>query len=146
MAYKGGGMLTVGSKAMAFDPTAFIGVVMNNIENRLEAAGELLANRARENFTEMSPPPSEPWQYPHIDLREPTQMVDYIDYTVFDRGSDVVLQVGIIDETLPGRLGIYPGLLETGTSTMDPRPWLTISLDETWWEIGSLLTGMESAE
>jgi hypothetical protein len=143
MAYHGGGMLTVGSKPTAFDPTAFIGVVMSNIENRLEAAGELLANRARENFTEMSPPPSEPWQYPHIDLREPEQMVAFIDYVVFDRGTDVVLQVGIVDDNLPGRLNIYPGYLETGTSIMEPRPWLTISLDETWWELGAILTGME---
>ena len=127
-----------------FNATSFTNVVMKNVEQRLKAAGELLVTRAQANFVGVSPPPSEPWDFPHIDPREVVEMRDYIDYTVFDRGDSVVLQAGIIGEDLPGRLGLYPGYLETGTSRMDPRPWLTITLDESWAELGGIMTGMGS--
>ena len=144
MAYFGGGKLTMGSQIVQFDPTPFINVVLDGVEKRLEAAGELFVERAKANFVHMSPPPSAPWQYPHIDPREETQMVDHIRWTVFDRGGDVVLQAGIVDESLPGRLLIYTHMLETGTRYMDPRPWLTITLDETWWELEGIMTGIGS--
>jgi len=127
-----------------FNPTSFINVVMENVEHRLEAAGELLVARMQANFVAVSPPPSEPFEYPHIDPREAVQMIDYLDFTVFDRGNSVVLQAGIIDENLPGRLNIYPGYLETGTSKMDPRPWLTITVDESWAELAGIMTGVGS--
>lgn len=127
-----------------FNATSFIDVVMENVEYRLEAAGKLLVTRAQANFVGVSPPPSDPWGFPHIDPREAVKMQDYIDYTVFDRGNSVVLQAGIIGESLPGRLGLYPGYLETGTSKMDPRPWLTITLDESWAELVGIMTGMGS--
>lgn len=127
-----------------FNATSFIDVVMKNVEQRLEAAGELLVTRAKANFVAVSPPTSEPWEFPHIDPREIVEMRDYIDYNVFDRGGSVVLQAGIIGEELPGRLAVYPGYLETGTATMDPRPWLTITLDESWGELIGIMTGMGS--
>lgn len=127
-----------------FNPTSFINVVMENVEHRLEAAGKLLVARAKSNFIAMSPPPSEPWEFPHIDPREEVMMRDFIDYKVFDRGNSVVMQAGIIEENLPGRLNIYPGMLETGTSKMDPRPWLTITLDESWAELVGIMTGVGS--
>jgi len=131
-------------EGVQFNATSFINVVMKNVEQRLEAAGELLVGRAKANFMGVSPPPSEPWEYPHVDPREIVEMRDYIDYTVFDRGNSVVLQAGIIGEDLPGRLAVYPGYLETGTCIMDPRPWLTITLDESWAELVGIMTGIGS--
>jgi len=70
--------------------------------------------------------------------------VDYIDYRVFDRGNEIVMQAGIIDDGLPPRLNIYPHMLETGTAYMAPRPWLTITMDEVWFNWETILTGMET--
>ena len=121
-----------------FDPTSFTQVVMNNVSHRLEMVGELLASRAQENFIAVSPPPSDPWQFPHADS---WRMHDAIGYKVFDRTDAIVMQAGIVEEDLPNRLEIYPHMLETGTSRMDPRPWLTITLDESWAEMVGIMTG-----
>lgn len=140
----GGGKFNYGGSVVEFNPTPFINVVMENIEQRLEIAGELFEERAKANFVAASPPTSEPWDFPNIDPREAVEMQDFIAHTVFNRGDSAVMQAGIIDENLPGRLNLYPGYLETGTSLMAPRPWLTITLDEVWFDWERILTGMGS--
>jgi len=142
--YFGGGKFNYGGSVVEFNPTPFINVVMENIEQRLEIAGELFEERAKANFVATSPPTSEPWDFPNIDPREAVEMRDFIAHTVFNRGDSAVMQAGIIDENLPGRLNFYPGYLETGTRYMAPRPWLTITLDEVWFDWERILTGMGS--
>jgi len=144
MAYYGGGKLAMGTKIVEFNPTPFVNVVMENIEDRLKECGELFVERAQANFVAMSPPTSEPWGFPHIDPREELEMRDFIKFSVFNRGDAAVMQAGIIDEDLPGRLNIYPHMLETGTRFMAPRPWITITMDEVWFDWERILTGMES--
>ena len=141
--YFGGGKYNVGGSVVQFDPTAFTQVVMANLSERLEACGKVFVERARDNFVFSYPPHSMPWDFPHYKPDGET-MKDHIDWTVFDRGNEIVMQAGIIDDNLPGRLNIYPHMLETGTSLMAPRPWLTITLDEVWLDWGAILTGMES--
>jgi len=140
--YFGGSKYNYGGSVVEFNATPFINVVMQNVEERLDQCGELFVERARANFVFMAPPPSMPWDFPHIDPREIFEMRDYIKHTVFNRGGAAVMQAGIIDENLPGRLGIYPGMLETGTSIMAPRPWMTITMDEVWFDWQKILTGM----
>ena len=141
--YFGGGKYNVGGSVVQFDPTPFTNVVMANISERLEACGELFVEMAQANFVFSYPPHSMPWDFPHYNEGGET-MKDHIRYTVFDRGNEIVMQAGIIDDDLPGRLNIYPGMLETGTSKMAPRPWLTITVDEIWLDWGAILTGMGS--
>jgi len=144
--YFGGGKYNYGGSVVEFNPTPFVNVVMENVEHRLEAAGELFVERAKENFVYAYPPHSMPWDFPHYREAEegPTRLRDAIAWRVFDRGIDVVMQAGIIDENLSGRLNIYPHMLETGTRFMAPRPWLTITTDEVWNDWERILTGWES--
>jgi len=139
--YFGGGKYNVGGSVVAFNATPFINVVMSNISERLEAAGELFVEAAKANFVFQYPPHSMPWDFPHHG--EEFEMRDAIDFVVLDRGNEIVLQAGIVDDDLPGRLNIYPHMLETGTRYMAPRPWLTITLDETWYGLEGIMTGME---
>ena len=141
--YFGGGKYNVGGNVVQFDPTPFIGVVLSNVSERLEACGSLFVEMAKANFVFAYPPHSMPWDFPHYNEGGET-MKDHIDYTVFDRGAEIVMQAGIVSDDLPGRLNIYPGMLETGTILMAPRPWLTITLDEVWLDWGAILTGMGS--
>jgi len=141
--YFGGGQYNVGGSVVQFDPTPFINVVMANLSERLEACGKVWVERAKANFVFVYPPHSMPWDFPHHS-GDVNSMVNAIDYTVFDRGNEIVMQAGIISDDLPGRLNIYPHMLETGTSLMAPRPWLTITTDEVWLDWGTILTGMGS--
>ena len=135
----GGGKYNVGGSVVEFNPTPFVNVVMANVSSRLEQAGILFTEAAKENFVFMAPPHSMPWDFPHA---ETGKMEEAIDWIVFDRPGEIVMQAGIIDDNLPGRLNIYPHMLETGTSRMAPRPWLTITLDETWFVLEEIMTGM----
>ena len=138
-----GGRYNVGGSVVQFDPTAFTSVVLANVSKRLEACGEVFVEMAKANFVFTYPPHSMPWDFPHYNPDGET-MRNHIRYTVFDRGAEIVMQAGIIDDDLPGRLNLYPGYLETGTSKMAPRPWLTITTDEVWGDWATILTGMES--
>jgi len=138
-----GGRYNVGGSVVQFDATPFINVVMANLSDRLEACGAVFVERAVDNFAFSYPPHSMPWDFPHYNPDGET-MRDHINYTVFMRGPDMVMQAGIIDDDLPGRLNLYPGYLETGTSKMAPRPWVTITTDEVWGDWAAILTGMES--
>jgi len=156
-AYRGGGKYNVGGSVVPFggggyslaggqvhfDAGAFTSVVLSNLQHRLEACGELWVESAKANFTFVYPPHSMPWDFPHYNPDGDT-MRDHIDYTVFDRGAEMVMQAGIIDDSLGGRLNIYPRMLETGTRFMAPRPWVTITTDEVWGDWAAILTGMES--
>ena len=139
----GGGGYSVAGGQVHFDAGAFTSVVLSNLSNRLEACGEAFVERAVDNFAFTYPPHSMPWDFPHYSPDGLT-MKDHIRYTVFDRGAEMVMQAGIIDDGLPPRLSIYPRMLETGTSLMAPRPWLTITLDEVWLTWDAILTGMGS--
>ena len=141
MAYAGGGKINIGGSIIEFNPVPFTNVVMNNIEERLEACGELFEERAKANFVFQYPPASSPWDFPH---ERSGEMKEAISHVVFNRGDAAVMEAGIIDPNLSGRLNIYPHMLETGTSLMAPRPWLTITLDEVWNDWAQILTGMES--
>ena len=139
-AFRGGGKYNDGGSIIAFNPEPFIHVVLEGLEERMDAAGELFVEAAKANFVFQYPPHSMPWDFPHHG--EKFAMRDAINHTVFRAGYDIVLQMGIIDDNLPGRLNLYPAYLETGTRFMSPRPWLTITLDETWGELAGLITGM----
>ena len=138
-----GGRYNVGGSVVQFDPTHFTAVVMNNLETRLKLCGELWVEMAKANFTFVYPPHSMPWDFPHHS-GDKDSMVNAIDWTVFHRGDVLVMQAGIINDDLPGRLNLYPGYLETGTQFMAPRPWITITTDEVWNDWGTILTGMGS--
>jgi len=156
-AYRGGGKYNVGGNVVPFggggyslaggqvhfNAGAFTAVVLNSLQQRLEACGALWVEMAKANFTFVYPPHSMPWDFPHHS-GDKDSMVNSIDYTVFDRGAEMVMQAGIIDYSLPGRLSIYPRMLETGTRFMAPRPWVTITTDEVWNDWGTILTGMGS--
>jgi len=141
--YFGGSKYNIGGSVVQFDPTPFTAVVLDNLSKRLEMCGEVWVQRAKDNFVFVYPPHSMPWDFPHHS-GDKDSMVNAIDYTVFDRGAEIVMQAGIIDDSLPGRLNIYPHMLETGTSLMAPRPWVTITTDEVWNDWGTILTGMGS--
>ena len=139
----GGGGYSLAGGQVHFDAGAFTSVVLSSLQQRLEACGALFVEMARANFVFAYPPHSMPWDFPHYNPDGET-MRDHIDYTVFDRGAEMVMQAGIIDYDLPGRLSIYPRMLETGTRYMAPRPWVTITTDEVWGDWATILTGMES--
>ena len=138
-AYRGGGKYNVGGNVVSlgdggyslaggqvhFDAGAFTAVVLNSLQQRLEACGALWVEMAKANFTFVYPPHSMPWDFPH-------------------HSGDKDSMVNSIDYSLPGRLSIYPRMLETGTRNMAPRPWLTITTDEVWNDWGTILTGMGS--
>ena len=156
-AYRGGGKYNVGGNVVPFggggyslaggqvhfDAGAFTAVVLNSLQQRLEACGKLWVEQAKANFVFVYPPHSMPWDFPHHS-GDAMSMVNAIDWTVFDRGAEMVMQAGIIDDSLPGRLNIYPHMLETGTDFMAPRPWITITTDEVWMDWATILTGMGS--
>jgi len=139
----GGGGYSVAGGQVHFDAGAFTSVVMDNLKTRLNACGELWVESARANFVFVYPPHSMPWDFPHHS-GDKDSMVNAINWAVFERENELVMQAGIINEDLPGRLNLYPRYLETGTRYMAPRPWVTITTDEVWLDWGAILTGMES--
>ena len=145
----GSSRYNVGGSVVQFDPTYFTGVVMDSVEKRLDACGKLFVEMAKANFVFAYPPHSMDWDFPHYNPDGET-MKNHINYKVFITGTDIFMRAGMIDDDLPGRMsntGKYPGypaLLETGTSKMAPRPWLTITTDEVWGDWATILTGMES--
>jgi hypothetical protein len=85
------------------------------VDSASREAAQELKNTIISNSNDSYPPSSKPGQYPK---KRTGSFVDSLEIT--ENADNISLVSGVLH-------GLY---LQEGTSTMDPRPWLTLAIEE----------------
>lgn len=129
-------MLT-GSITIRWKGDAFKRGIKGDLVHRLEKAGRIVRDKAKDLIAERYPPASVPGEPPHKrtgDLRRSVRFA-------VDNGKLVVIIGSWIEaRTRHHEDNHYPLWLELGTRKMRARPWLRPALQESFSEIQSLFS------
>ena len=111
-----------------WNPAPFKAQVQNNAVDRIRRAVVLAVATAKENMQELGTGiHSEDWAFPAV---QSGTLRSEITFEVEINSQTVIGRFGIIPTASSGTFLEYAYYLEVGTTKMEPRPWLTLTIDE----------------
>ena len=111
-----------------WNPAPFIATVRSNAIARIRQAVVLAVATAKTNMQELGTGVhSEPKAWPAV---QSGTLRSEITFEIEISGSEVIGRFGVFATTASGTFLEYAYYLEVGTSRMEPRPWLTLTVDE----------------
>jgi HK97 gp10 family phage protein len=110
----------------------FLKKLSEGATQRLERAAIHLENEIKKKISDKSPPVSQPGEPPHVGAERGGELRRSITHEV-QRGFFPVARIGSNK--------LYARMLEKGTSIMDPRPFIEVTLEEQKDQIARLIAG-----